>query len=387
MPVIKLYNNISDKGLNLFSDAYQVGEDAENEDAILVRSAKLHDLEYPENLKAIARAGAGVNNIDVDTCTKKGIVVFNTPGANANAVKELVLAGLLLGSRDIYHGIEWTKTQAGSETLSKDVEKQKKQYAGHEIAGKTLGVVGLGAIGNKVANTALRLDMKVLGYDPYMSVDSAWALSRWVQHKTDLKSLYGEADFITLHLPEVESTKKMINAEALAMMKDGVKIINYARGGLVDDDAMLDALDSGKVALYITDFPTGKLAGHPHVIATPHLGASTAESEENCAVKGVQELMDYLEEGNIVNSVNMPNVSLPMSTPYRVAVIHANTPKMLARITEALGQDGANIENMLNKSRGDVAYTLLDLKEEPSKQGIEDIQALDGVIRTQIYNK
>lgn len=387
MPVIKLYNNISDKGLNLFSDAYQVGEDAENEDAILVRSAKLHDLKYPENLKAIARAGAGVNNIDVDTCTKKGIVVFNTPGANANAVKELVLAGLLLGSRDIYHGIEWTKTQAGSETLSKDVEKQKKQYAGHEIAGKTLGVVGLGAIGNKVANTALRLDMKVLGYDPYMSVDSAWALSRWVQHKTDLKSLYGEADFITLHLPEVESTKKMINAEALAMMKDGVKIINYARGGLVDDDAMLDALDSGKVALYITDFPTGKLAGHPHVIATPHLGASTAESEENCAVKGVQELMDYLEEGNIVNSVNMPNVSLPMSTPYRVAVIHANTPKMLARITEALGQDGANIENMLNKSRGDVAYTLLDLKEEPSKQGIEDIQALDGVIRTQIYNK
>lgn len=387
MPVIKLYNNISDKGLNLFTDAYQVGEDAENEDAILVRSAKLHDLEYPENLKAIARAGAGVNNIDVDACTKKGIVVFNTPGANANAVKELVLAGLLLGSRDIYHGIEWTKTQAGSETLSKDVEKQKKQYAGHEIAGKTLGVVGLGAIGNKVANTALRLDMKVLGYDPYMSVDSAWALSRWVQHKTDLKSLYGEADFITLHLPEVESTKKMINAEALAMMKDGVKIINYARGGLVDDDAMLDALDSGKVALYITDFPTGKLAGHPHVIATPHLGASTAESEENCAVKGVQELMDYLEEGNIVNSVNMPNVSLPMSTPYRVAVIHANTPKMLARITEALGQDGANIENMLNKSRGDVAYTLLDLKEEPSKQGIEDIQALDGVIRTQIYNK
>lgn len=387
MPVVKLYNNISDKGLCLFDETYQVSADAENEDAILVRSAKLHDLEYPENLKAIARAGAGVNNIDVDECTKRGIVVFNTPGANANAVKELVLAGLLLGSRDIYHGIEWTKTQAGSETLAKDVEVQKKKYAGNEIAGKTLGVVGLGAIGNKVANTALRLDMKVLGYDPYMSVDAAWALSRWVQHKTDLKSLYADSDFITLHLPELDSTRKMINKEALDAMKDGVKIINYARGGLVDEDAMLEALDSGKVALYITDFPTGKLAGHPHVIATPHLGASTEESEENCAVKGVQELMDYLEEGNITNSVNLPNVSLPMSTPYRVAVIHANTPKMLARIAEALGQNGANIENMLNKSRKDVAYTLLDLAQEPDQDALAQIEALDGVIRTHLYKK
>ena len=230
MKKVKLYNNISKKALEAFPDTYQVGDDITNEDAIIVRSAKLHDLDYPKNLKAIARAGAGVNNIDIPECTKRGIVVFNTPGANANAVKELVIAGLLLGSRDIYHGIEWTKTQTENDNLAKDVETQKKKYAGNEIAGKTLGVVGLGAIGNKVANIALRLDMKVLGYDPYMSVDAAWALSRWVQHKTDLKSLYNDSDFISLHLPELESTKGMINAETIAQMKDGVKIINYARG-------------------------------------------------------------------------------------------------------------------------------------------------------------
>lgn len=387
MPVVKLYNNISGKGLCLFPENYEVSADAQNEDAILVRSAKLHDLDYPENLKAIARAGAGVNNIDVPACTKRGIVVFNTPGANANAVKELVLAGLLLASRDIYHGIEWTKSQAGSETLSKDVETQKKQYAGNEIAGKTLGVVGLGAIGNKVANIALRLDMKVLGYDPYMSVDAAWALSRWVEHKTDLKSLYSEADFITLHLPEIESTRKMVNKETIAQMKDGVKILNFARGGLVDEDDLIEALDSGKVSLYITDFPSGKLAGHPHVIATPHLGASTEESEENCAIKGVQELTDYLEEGNITNSVNMPNVSLPMTMPYRVAIIHTNTPKMLSRITDALGRDDANIENMLNKSRGDIAYTLVDLEAAPSDESLEAIKNLDGVVRATLFSK
>lgn len=386
MPNIKLYNNIADKGLDQFTEEYIVGTETENPDAIVVRSAKLHDIEYNPELKAIARAGAGVNNIDLPACTEKGIVVFNTPGANANAVKELVIAGLLLGSRDIYHGIEWTKTQTENENLGKDVEKQKKKYAGHEIAGKTLGVIGLGAIGNKVANIALRLDMKVEGYDPYMSVDSAWALSRWVQHKTELKSLYGDADFITLHLPELPSTKGMINKEAIDSMKDGVKIINYARGGLVNEDDMIEALDSGKVSLYITDFPSAKLAAHPSVIATPHLGASTEESEENCAVKAVQEIMDYLETGNIVNSVNMPSLNLEMSTPYRVGVIHTNTPKMISRISDALGSKGANIENLLNKSRNDVAYTIADLKEAPDPEAIQAIEQMDGVIRVNVFH-
>lgn len=387
MKKVKLYNNISGKSLEQFTDDYQVGADVEGEDAIIVRSAKLHDLDYPKNLKAIARAGAGVNNIDIPECTKRGIVVFNTPGANANAVKELVIAGLLLGSRDIYHGIEWTKTQTENENLAKDVETQKKKYAGNEIAGKTLGVVGLGAIGNKVANIALRLDMKVLGYDPYMSVDSAWALSRWVQHKTDLKSLFADSDFITLHLPELDSTRGMINAETIAQMKDGVKIINYARGGLVNEDDLIDALDSGKVALYITDFPSARLAAHPHVIATPHLGASTAESEENCADKAVREVMDYLEQGNIVNSVNMPNVNLEMSAPYRVGVMHSNTPKMISRIADMLGAGDANIENLLNKSRGEIAYTLADMNSEPDESVLEKIRELPGVVRVSVYTK
>ncbi|MEY8380327.1 phosphoglycerate dehydrogenase [Ileibacterium valens] len=386
MKKVKLYNNISKKALEAFPDTYQVGDDITNEDAIIVRSAKLHDLDYPKNLKAIARAGAGVNNIDIPECTKRGIVVFNTPGANANAVKELVIAGLLLGSRDIYHGIEWTKTQTENDNLAKDVETQKKKYAGNEIAGKTLGVVGLGAIGNKVANIALRLDMKVLGYDPYMSVDAAWALSRWVQHKTDLKSLYNDSDFISLHLPELESTKGMINAETIAQMKDGVKIINYARGGLVNEDDMIAALDSGKVALYITDFPSKKLAAHPHVIATPHLGASTAESEENCADKAVMEIMDFLEQGNIVNSVNMPNVNLEMTTPYRVGVMHSNTPKMISRIADTLGQQDANIENLLNKSRGEIAYTIADMNSKPDADVLEEIEKMPGVIRVFVFN-
>lgn len=386
MPKIQLYNNIAPVGLNQFTEDYYYGNDVENPDAILVRSAKLHDLTYNPELKAIARAGAGVNNIDIPACTEQGIVVFNTPGANANAVKELVIAGLLLGSRDIYHGIEWTKTQGDNANLAKDVETQKKQYAGHEIAGKTLGVVGLGAIGNKVANIALRLDMKVLGYDPYMSVDSAWALSRWVQHKTDLKSLYADSDFITLHLPELPTTKGMINKEAISHMKDGVKIINYARGGLVNEEDMLEALDSGKVSLYITDFPTPALAEHPRVIATPHLGASTEESEENCAVKAVQELMDYLETGNITNSVNMPNLSMDMYTNYRVAVIHTNTPKMISRISDALGSKGANIENLLNKSRNNIAYTMADLQDAPDAEALELIENMPGVFRVTVYS-
>lgn len=387
MPKIKLYNNIAQKGLDTFKEGYEVAEDIGNEDAIVVRSAKLHDIEYPKNLKAIARAGAGVNNIDIPTCTEKGIVVFNTPGANANAVKEIVLAALFLASRDIFHGIEWVNSQQGSETLAKDMEKQKKKYAGNEIAGKTLGVIGLGAIGNKVANTALRLDMKVEGYDPYLSVDNAWALSRWVQHKKTLGEIYQDADFITLHLPEVESTKGMLNKAAFDAMKPGVKILNFARGGLVNEDDLLEALDSGKVALYVTDFPSGKLANHKNVIGLPHLGASTEESEENCAVAAAHELMDYLEEGNIKNSVNMPECVLPMSTDWRVAVIHANTPKKISAITDVLSAQGANIENMTNRSRKEIAYTVLDLNEEPSKEALDAIRALDGISRVELYSK
>lgn len=387
MRTISLMNAISDKGTAVFDETYTYAQNAENPDAIMVRSADLHNLDYTDNLKAIARAGAGVNNIDLDECTKRGIAVFNTPGANANAVKELVIAGLLLASRDLYHGMEWVNTQAGSETLAKDVEKQKKKYAGNEIAGKSLGVIGLGAIGSKLANTALHLDMNVLGYDPYLSVDSALKLSRWINHKKDLKSLLEEADFVSLHLPLLDSTRGMINKETIAQMKDGVKILNFARGGLVNDDDILEALDSGKVALYVTDFPDGKLAGHPHVIGLPHLGASSAESEENCAVQAAKELRSYLEEGSIINSVNLPNVSLELKTPYRLGVIHENKPKVLSRSSDIISANGANIENLLNKSRGDISYSIFDLEERPSDEAIAAIEAIPEVIRVNLFEK
>ena len=387
MRTISLMNAISDKGTAVFDETYTYAQNAENPDAIMVRSADLHNLDYTDNLKAIARAGAGVNNIDLDECTKRGIAVFNTPGANANAVKELVIAGLLLASRDLYHGMEWVNTQAGSETLAKDVEKQKKKYAGNEIAGKSLGVIGLGAIGSKLANTALHLDMNVLGYDPYLSVDSALKLSRWINHKKDLKSLLEEADFVSLHLPLLDSTRGMINKETIAQMKDGVKILNFARGGLVNDDDILEALDSGKVALYVTDFPDGKLAGHPHVIGLPHLGASSAESEENCAVQAAKELRSYHEEGSIINSVNLPNVSLELKTPYRLGIIHENKPKVLSRSSDIISANGANIENLLNKSRGDISYSIFDLEERPSDEAIAAIEAIPEVIRVNLFEK
>lgn len=385
MYTVKLYNNIAQKGLDQFTQEFAVSEGAENEDAIVVRSANLHDIDYGKNLKAIARAGAGVNNIDLDTCTDKGIVVFNTPGANANAVKELVFAGLLLASRDIYHGIQWCKTQTENENLGKDVEKQKKKYAGNELTGKTLGVIGLGAIGIQVANLAMRFGMDVKGYDPYISVDNAWKMSKWIEHAKDLKELYKDADFVTLHLPLLDSTKNTIDKEAIAQMKDGVKILNFARGALVNEDDMLEALDSGKVALYVTDFPSAKLAAHDKVIPIPHLGASTDESEENCAVKAAQEVMEYLKYGNIINSVNMPNVSAAMSTPYRLGVFHMNKPKMISRIADALAQEDANIENMTNKSRDKIAYTILDLDAMPSQEALDKINQLDGVVRTFLY--
>lgn len=384
---VKLYNNIAQKGLDRFNDQFEVGTDIQEEDAIIVRSANLHDLDYKDTLKAIARAGAGVNNIDLDECTKRGIVVFNTPGANSNAVKELVFAGLLLASRDIYHGIEWCKTQADNENLAKDVEKQKKQYAGNEITGKTLGVIGLGAIGIQVANLALRFGMQVKGYDPYISVDNAWSMSRWVNHVKDEKELFATADYITLHLPLMDATKNTINKETLALMKDGVKILNFARGGLVNDEDMLEALNSGKVSVYVTDFPSPLLVDHPHVVPIPHLGASTDESEENCAIKAADEVMEYLVNGNIINSVNMPNASAPFTGDYRICVMHDNKPKMISQITDCLAQEDANIENLLNKSKKEIAYTILDLDKKASQTSIDKIKSIQGVLRVEVYEK
>ncbi len=378
---IKLYNNIAQVGLDQFNENYEVGEEIEQEDAIVVRSANLHDLAYQEQLKAIARAGAGVNNIDIETCTKKGIAVFNTPGANANAVKELVFAAMLLASRDIYHAIEWAKTQTDNPNLAKDMEKQKKQYAGHELAGKTLGIIGVGgAIGRRVANAAIKFDMQVNGYDPYMTVDAAWSLSRWVKHEKEMDGVYKNADFITIHIPQTPDTMNTINKDSIAKMKDGVKIINLARGGLVNEEDMLEALDSGKVAVYVTDFPTPKLAAHPHCIPIPHLGASTAESEENCAINAAREVMEYLEHGNIENSVNLPRISMEWNGNYRVVIIHENKPKMIHRITDSFADEN-NIENMVNKSRNEIAVTMLDFANEPSNDALNKVKAIDGIVR------
>lgn len=386
MYTVKLYNNIAKAGLDQFTDQYEIGDDKTNEDAIVVRSANLHDIDYNPNLKAIARAGAGVNNIDIETCTKKGIAVFNTPGANANAVKELVFAGMLLASRDIYNAITWAKSQTDNPNLAKDMEKQKKKYAGHELAGKSLGIIGVGgAIGRRVANAALRFDMEVHGYDPYMTVDAAWSLSRWVKHEKTLEGVLKNSDFITIHIPQTPDTLDTINKETISQMKDGVKILNMARGGLVNEDDMLEALDSGKVAIYVTDFPTPKLAAHPHCIPIPHLGASTAESEENCAVNAAKEVMDYLEYGNIVNSVNLPRCEMEWNHNYRVSVIHVNKPRMISKITDSFSETN-NIENMINKSRGDIAVTMLDLDKEPLAESLQKLNTLDGIIRVTTYH-
>ena len=380
MPKIKLYNNIAKIGLEQFTPEYEVNENLVDEDAILVRSANLHDIEYNQSLKAIARAGAGVNNIDIETCTKNGIAVFNTPGANSNAVKELVFAGMLLASRDIYHGIEWVQTQKKNENIAKDVEKQKKKYAGHELTGKSLGVIGCGAIGIQVANLALRFGMKVYGYDPYMSVDAAWNLSRYVNHVTNIDDLYRQCDFITIHIPLNDATKNFINKDSFDKMKKGVKLLNFARGGLIDEDALLEAIDTNKVDYYVTDFPSQKVIQNEKVIAIPHLGASTEESEENCAIKAAQELMDYLTYGNISNSVNLPNAKMEMNSPFRITCIHENKPKMISQITDILKD--ANIENLMNKSKKDIAYTIIDLD---SKIDIEKIKKISGIIRVTTF--
>jgi len=384
---IKTMNKIAAAGLErLPAEDYTVGDGVDNEDAILVRSAKLHDYEFPKSLWAIARAGAGVNNIPVDRCSESGIVVFNTPGANANAVKELVMCGMFLASRDVIGGTEWVKEQARTPgvDVAAAVEKGKSAFAGPEVYRKTLGVVGLGAIGALVANIGLNLGMDVYGYDPYLSVDAALRLDRHIKVVKELDALYANSDYITLHLPYMDATKDTVCAASIAKMKDGVRIINMARGGLVNNADMIAALQSGKVARYVTDFPDNEIALVPGVVATPHLGASTPESEENCAVMAAGELRDYLENGNIKNSVNFPNVIMERSGAQRLCLIHRNIPTVIAQITTQLGADGVNVENMTNKSKGEYAYTMVDTGSKVDGKVIEDIRKVPGIIRMRV---
>ena len=375
-------NPISKYGIELLTDAYEMTDDAAQAEGILVRSASMHEMEVPEGLLAVARAGAGVNNIPLDVCAEKGIVVFNTPGANANGVKELVIAALLLGSRDIVDGVAWCRENAADPNIAKTVEKSKKAFAGHEIKGKKLGVIGLGAIGAEVANAAAALGMDVYGYDPFISVNGAWMLSRDVKHIMSVDTIYQECDYITVHVPLMDSTKKMINKDTIASMKDGVVVLNFSRDLLVDDDAMAEALESGKVHRYITDFPNPKSVNMKNVIAIPHLGASTEESEDNCAVMAVKEMMDYLENGNIRNSVNYPACDMGVCrTASRIAVMHKNIPNMIGQITGALAEQDVNISDMPNKSRDQYAYSLLDLESRPKEATIEKLKGIKGVLR------
>ncbi len=377
-------NKISNKGLNELGDAYEVQDALEGADAILVRSAKMHDLTLPESVLAIARAGAGVNNIPIDAYAEKGVVVFNTPGANANAVKELVLCGLLLSSRKVVDGINWA--QGLTEDVAKAVEKGKSAFAGQEILGKKLGVIGLGAIGVMVANAAQALGMEVIGYDPYISVDAAWGLSREIKHATTLDEIYTQADYITVHVPLLESTKHMLNKEAFDKMKDGVRVLNFARDTLVENNDMKDALASGKVAVYVTDFPVEDVLGNDQIITIPHLGASTEESEDNCAVMAAKEIKAYLEEGNIINSVNYPACSMPWNGTGRIAIAHKNIPAILGKITAVIADAGLNIQDMTNRSRGDYAYTLIDA-ENVSEDVLNAIKGIEQVIRVRYLTK
>lgn len=380
---IKTYNKISKKGLNLFPEQYEVNDAVENEDAILVRSAALHEIAFNPELKAIARAGAGTNNVPIERCNDAGIVVFNTPGANANAVKELVVAAMIMSARPIYPAIEWIQTLNETADFTKVVEKGKSNFVGPEIAGKRLGVIGLGAIGIKVANLAVHLGMEVYGYDPYLSVDNAWSLSTRVIHAKKLEEIYKKCDFITLHLPETKDTKGMINAEALQLMKNGTRLLNFARGGLVEANDVIAAVEKGKLAAYVTDFATPEMLGRKNIYPLPHLGASTPESEENCAVMAVQQLKDYLENGNIVNSVNMPTVTMDRSGHARVVCVHRNVPNMIAQITNVLSQEGINIANLLNKSKGEMAVTLVDIESNVGDIK-EKIEAIDQVLKVRI---
>ena len=382
---IHYLNKISEKGTAQWTEDYALGAELEQTDAILVRSASMHDMTMPENLLAIARAGAGVNNIPLTSCADQGIVVFNTPGANANSVMELALCGMLLACRDIVGGINWVQSIKESPDVAKLVEKGKSQFAGHEIRDKKLGVIGLGAIGGPLANASRRLGMQVYGCDPYISIEAAWHLDSHVNRVKTRDEIYSQCDIITLHVPLLDDTRKMINAEAISKMKDGVIILNFARDLLVDDDAMNDALRSGKVKCYVTDFPNEKTAQMAGCIAIPHLGASTEESEDNCAKMAVRQVMDYLENGNIINSVNFPNCDMGVChTAGRITILHKNIPNSLSRFTTAMASENINIDGLVNKSCGDYAYTMLDLDHTPSQHAVETLKKIDGVLRVRI---
>ncbi|MGN0168851.1 MAG: phosphoglycerate dehydrogenase [Acetatifactor sp.] len=382
---INCLNPIADVGLKNFNDKYEVTANVGEAQGILVRSASMHEMEIPDELLAVARAGAGVNNIPLDKCAEKGVVVFNTPGANANGVKELVIAGLLLAARDVIGGIDWVKNNSDNADIAKAAEKEKKNFAGSEIMGKKLGVIGLGAIGVKVANAAVALGMDVYGYDPYLSVNAAWSLSRSVNHVLNIDDIYAQCDYITIHVPLMDSTKGMINAVSIAKMKEGVVILNFARDLLANEKDVLEGLQSGKIARYVSDFPNPTTAGQKGCIVIPHLGASTEESEDNCAVMAVQELMDYLENGNIRNSVNYPACDMGVcSRAGRVAIFHKNIANMITQFTAAFGEKGINIGEMTNKSKGDVAYTMIDVESAPTAEMIEALRRIEGVFRVRI---
>lgn len=388
MKNIQLLNKIAKCGTDIFDkDNYNVSDTAENPDAIMVRSAVMHDMEFGGNLKAIARAGAGVNNIPLDKCAEQGIVVFNTPGANANGVKELVVCGMLLACRDVVGGINWVKSVKDDAGVAKLVEKEKSKFAGTEVGGKTLGIIGLGAIGGPLANVAVSMGMNVIGCDPYMSVDAAWKISRSVKKVDTREEIFAQADFISIHTPLIDNadpkvnTKYMINKDTIAMMKDGVIILNFARDALVNDDDIEEALKSGKVRRYVTDFPNARTAGMDGVLAIPHLGASTEESEDNCAVMAAEELVNYLETGNIKNSVNYPSVEMPHHEGIRLVILHRNIPNMISHISSTLAAQNINIENLANRSKGDYAVTLVDTIANITADMIDTIQSMDGIIR------
>jgi len=385
MRKIHCLNAVSSCGTALLTEDYTLTDDIKEADGVLVRSASMHELEFPEDLLAIARAGAGVNNIPLDECAAKGIVVFNTPGANANGVKELVVAGLMLASRDIEGGIRWCKDNKDDENIAKSAEVAKKAFAGYEIKGKKLGVIGLGAIGAEVANACTSLGMEVYGYDPYISINAAWKLSRNIKHITSVDTIYQECDYITLHLPLIDATKGMVNKSALERMKDGVVILNFSRDVLVNEDDMADALKTGKVKKYVTDFPNPKSVHMEGAIVIPHLGASTEESEDKCAKKAVEEIVDYIDNGNIRNSVNFPACDMGVcKAESRIAVLHLNIPNMIGQITGTLAAGDMNISDMTNKSREKYAYTLLDLESVPDEESIRKLSEIKGVLRVRV---
>ncbi len=378
-------NPISTKGTDLWTENYEKTESLAEAEAIMVRSAAMHDLELPDSLAAVARAGAGVNNIPLDKCAEKGIVVFNTPGANANGVKELVFAAMLLAARDVVGGINWAASQVDNANVAKDTEKEKKKFAGFELSGKKLGVIGLGAVGGPFANTARRLGMEVYGCDPFISVDAAWHLDSHIVRVKTREEIYENCDIISLHTPLLDDTRKMINAEAISKMKDGVVILNFARDLLVDDDAMEEALKSGKVHRYVTDFPNDRTAGMEGVIAIPHLGASTEEAEDNCAKMAVRQVMNFLENGNIINSVNYPNCDLGIcNKASRITILHGNIPNCLSRFTSIISAEGINISDLVNRSRGEHAYTMLDLDHVPSQAVVDMLSRIQGVYRVRV---